>query len=63
MSNSVYIEIVFQKNKPKSAYAVRCFKIVIQGKKLLLTLLYALLQQSTCECLGILYLSYNRIIR
>jgi hypothetical protein len=38
MSNSVYIEIVFQKNKPKSAYAVRCFKNNFQEKKLLLTL-------------------------
>jgi len=33
MSNSVYIEIVFQKNKPKSAYAVRCFKNVFLGEK------------------------------
>jgi hypothetical protein len=40
MSNSVYIEIVFQKNKPKSAYAVICFKKVFSGKKLLLTLLF-----------------------
>jgi len=43
MSNSVYIEIVFQKNKPKNANAVRCFRLEFRVISLLPQFLFDVL--------------------